>query len=131
WLPIPGNHVSAVWSLPLAAAEHIAACEPQALAHEVELASQHALGSLSLVSGLRTYPLRHLAAQRLVAPRIALVGDAAHVVHPLAGQGLNLGFQDARELVAVLAAREPMRDLGEQRLLRRYERNRAEPILAM
>jgi 2-octaprenylphenol hydroxylase len=129
-LPLPGDHVSAVWSLPLGAAEHIAASEPQALAREVEVASQHTLGSLSLVSGLRTYPLRRLAAQRLVAPRIALVGDAAHVVHPLAGQGLNLGFQDARELVAVLAAREPMRDLGEQRLLRRYERNRAEPILA-
>jgi 2-polyprenyl-6-methoxyphenol hydroxylase-like FAD-dependent oxidoreductase len=67
----------------------------------------------------------------MIAPRVALVGDAAHVVHPLAGQGANLGFQDARELAQVLAAREPFRDPGELRLLRRYERARAEDILAM
>jgi 2-polyprenyl-6-methoxyphenol hydroxylase-like FAD-dependent oxidoreductase len=53
------------------------------------------------------------------------------VIHPLAGQGLNLGLQDARALAAVLAAREPGRDPGDARLLRRYERSRAEPILAM
>ena len=63
--------------------------------------------------------------------RVALVGDAAHVVHPLAGQGLNLGLQDARALSAVIAAREPGRDPGDQRLLRRYERSRAEPTQIM
>ncbi|MGH8705686.1 MAG: FAD-dependent monooxygenase, partial [Burkholderiales bacterium] len=77
------------------------------------------------------FALLRLAAQRMVAPRVALVGDAAHVIHPLAGQGANLGFQDARELAAVLAAREPFRDPGELRLLRRYARARAEAILAM
>jgi 2-polyprenylphenol 6-hydroxylase len=66
-----------------------------------------------------------------VAPRVALAGDAAHVVHPLAGQGANLGLQDARELAAVLASREPQRDAGDLRLLRRYERARAANILAM
>jgi 2-polyprenylphenol 6-hydroxylase len=75
--------------------------------------------------------LRRLRARNLVAPRIALVGDAGHVIHPLAGQGLNLGLQDAQALAAVLAAREPGRDPGDLRLLRRYERSRAEPILAM
>ena len=79
----------------------------------------------------KSYVLRRVAARRLVAPRVALAGDAGHVIHPLAGQGLNLGLQDARSLAAVLAAREPMRDPGELRLLRRYERSRAEPILAM
>jgi 2-polyprenyl-6-methoxyphenol hydroxylase-like FAD-dependent oxidoreductase len=72
-----------------------------------------------------------LRAQRLVQQRVALVGDAAHVIHPLAGQGLNLGLQDAQALAEVLAGREPGRDPGELRLLRRYERVRAEPILAM
>jgi 2-octaprenylphenol hydroxylase len=62
---------------------------------------------------------------------VALAGDAAHVVHPLAGQGLNLGLQDARTLVRVLESREPVRDPGELGVLRRYERARAEPILAM
>jgi 2-polyprenyl-6-methoxyphenol hydroxylase-like FAD-dependent oxidoreductase len=80
---------------------------------------------------MRSFPLRHLSARRLVAPRVALVGDAGHVIHPLAGQGLNLGLQDARVLAQVLNEREPGRDAGDYRLLRRYERRRAEPILAM
>ena len=76
-------------------------------------ASSGKLGELALVTPPRAYPLRRLAAQRLVAPRVALVGDAAHVIHPLAGQGLNLGLQDARALVEVLAEREPVRDAGD------------------
>jgi len=80
---------------------------------------------------VRAFPLQRLSARRSVAPRIALVGDAAHVVHPLAGQGANLGLQDARRLAEVLERREPGRDPGELRLLRRYERARAEDVLAM
>lgn len=130
-LPLPGNHVSMVWSLPDAEAARIAALEPAALCREVELASGNALGSFTLVTPPRSYALRRLSAQRMIAPRLALVGDAAHVIHPLAGQGLNLGLQDARTLSRVLSEREPVRDPGDWRLLRRYERRRAEPILAM
>jgi 2-polyprenyl-6-methoxyphenol hydroxylase-like FAD-dependent oxidoreductase len=67
----------------------------------------------------------------MVLPHLALAGDAAHVVHPLAGQGLNLGFQDARCLGATLQGREPVRSPGDFALLRRYERDRSEAILAM
>jgi 2-polyprenyl-6-methoxyphenol hydroxylase-like FAD-dependent oxidoreductase len=67
----------------------------------------------------------------MIAARLALVGDAAHNLHPLAGQGVNLGFQDARELASVLAARGPQRDVGNRALLRRYERARREDILTM
>jgi ubiquinone biosynthesis UbiH/UbiF/VisC/COQ6 family hydroxylase len=130
-LPLPGNHVSMVWSLPDAEAARIAALEPAALCREVELASDNALGCFTLVTPPRSYPLRRLSARRMIAPRLALVGDAAHVIHPLAGQGLNLGLQDARTLSRVLNEREAVREPGDWRLLRRYERRRAEPILAM
>ena len=130
-LPLPGDHVSMVWSSADVQAERLLALDAAALCGEVEAASKGALGALSLVGAARGFPLRRLKARRLVAPRVALVGDAAHVVHPLAGQGANLGFQDARELAEVLAAREPVRDPGDVRLLRRYERARAEPVLAM
>lgn len=130
-LPLPGEQVSMVWSLPVSEAERAMALDAEALAAEVTRASQGALGELRPASAPRSYPLRRLAARSLVAPRIALVGDAAHVIHPLAGQGLNLGLQDVRVLADALAGREPGRDPGDYRLLRRYERSRAEPILAM
>ncbi len=121
-LPLAGDHVSMVWSrsTPL---DDVAA--------EVEKASGGVLGALELLGPPRSFPLHRLAAERLVAPRVALAGDAGHVIHPLAGQGLNLGLQDARTLAEVPTSREPRRDPGELGLLRRYERARAEPILAM
>jgi len=128
-LPLPGERVSMVWST--GQAERLLALDAQALCREVGEASNHALGELRLLCAPRAFPLQRLAAQRMVAPRVALAGDAAHVVHPLAGQGANLGLQDARELAAVLGAREPQRDPGDLRLLRRYERARAADILAM
>jgi len=120
-LPLPGDHVSMVWSR----------AGPTDDLREVQEAAREHLGELALVTPPRSYPLRRLSAERLVAPRVALAGDAGHVIHPLAGQGLNLGLQDARTLAEVLYSREPRRDCGDLRLLRRYERSRAEPILAM
>jgi ubiquinone biosynthesis UbiH/UbiF/VisC/COQ6 family hydroxylase len=130
-LPLPGDHVSMVWSASDAQAARLMALAPEVLASEVGEASGGALGELSPVTPARGFPLRRIHAARMVAPRVALAGDAAHVVHPLAGQGANLGFRDARELAAVLGAREPFRDPGDLRLLRRYERARAGAILAM
>ena len=131
FLPLSGEHVSMVWSTGDDHAARLLALEPEALAREVALASGDTLGALSLVTAPRGFPLRRLGAARMVAPHVALAGDAAHVLHPLAGQGANLGFQDARELASVIAAREPFRGPGDLRLLRRYERARAEAILAM
>jgi 2-polyprenylphenol 6-hydroxylase len=130
-LPLPGDHVSMVWSTGDEAAERLLALEPQALGNAVAEATGHVLGDMRAVSAPRAFTLRRLAARRMAAPRVALVGDAAHVIHPLAGQGANLGLQDARRLAAVLAAREPWRDPGELRLLRRYERARAADVGAM
>jgi ubiquinone biosynthesis UbiH/UbiF/VisC/COQ6 family hydroxylase len=130
-LPLPGEHVSMVWSTGDAHAAGLLALEGGALARKVADASGRALGKLSLLAPARSLSLRSVTAARSVSSRVALVGDAAHVVHPLAGQGANLGFQDARVLAEVLCAREPFRDPGDLRLLRRYERARAEAILAM
>ncbi len=130
-LPLPGNHVSMVWSLPAAEAQRVSALAPEALCREVEAATQGALGQLALVTAPRSFALQRLAARRLIGRRIVLLGDAAHVVHPLAGQGLNLGLQDARALAALLGQPGSLRNPGDERLLRRYERQRAEPILAM
>jgi 2-polyprenylphenol 6-hydroxylase len=130
-LPLPGEHVSMVWSTGESEAERLLALAPQSLCREVAAASGEALGELRLLQPARAFPLRRLAAQRMAAPRVALAGDAAHVIHPLAGQGANLGLQDARRLAEVLAGREPGRDPGDLRLLRRYERARAGDVLAM
>lgn len=130
-LPLSGDRVSMVWSIGDAAAARLLTLEDGALAAQVAAASHHAVGELALITPPRGFALQRLTARRLIVPRVALAGDAAHVIHPLAGQGANLGLQDARLLAAAICGREPGRDPGDQRLLRRYERSRAEDILAM
>jgi 2-polyprenylphenol 6-hydroxylase len=80
------------------------------------------------VTRARGFPLALQTVDRLIAPRVALVGDAAHLIHPLAGQGVNLGLRDVAALVDVIAQKESFRDLGDTVLLRRYERGRREDI---
>jgi ubiquinone biosynthesis UbiH/UbiF/VisC/COQ6 family hydroxylase len=130
-LPLPGNHVSMVWSAPNAHAQILLGASAEVFASMVEEASSGMLGSLKRVSAATGFPLRRMRAVRLIAPRLALVGDTAHNVHPLAGQGLNLGFSDAETLADVLAKRGMERDSGAYSLLRRFERSRREDLLAM
>jgi ubiquinone biosynthesis UbiH/UbiF/VisC/COQ6 family hydroxylase len=139
WLPLPrghaGNegrsHISIVWSAPEALAADLLAAAPEALAQRVADAGGHALGALAAVSPAAGFPLSALRLPTTVAHRLALVGDAAHGVHPLAGQGVNLGFGDARVLAQVQAERAPLDDCGAPILLERYARRRVEPVLAM
>ena len=130
-LPLPGNQISMVWSAPHAHAQILLAAGAEELARMVEHASSGTLGQLQPVSAAVGFPLRRMRAKRLIGPRLALIGDTAHNVHPLAGQGLNLGFSDAQALAAVLAERGMESDSGAVSLLRRFERSRREDLLAM
>lgn len=130
YLPLPGDRMSMVWSTPEAHGRELTALEPVELCRRVAAAGSSALGDLDLVTPPRAFPLQLLTAESMIGPRLALVGDAAHVVHPLAGQGVNLGFGDACALAGVLRERGAA-DPGDRILLRRYERARAEAILAM
>lgn len=129
-LPLPGNRVSMVWSVAQERGRSLLAAPAGELATEVESASRGALGALRLMTPAVAFPLKLQRVRRFVKPRLALVGDAAHNVHPLAGQGVNLGFRDARVLAGVLAERGTERDCGDYALLRRYERARREDVLA-
>ncbi len=127
-----GNSVAVVWSINLERQAELDALGDTALAQALEAASHHSLGRLELSGPRSCWPLQLGQAKRWVGSARgdkvvsswALAGDAAHQVHPLAGQGLNLGLGDARELAAVLGARDYWRGVGDMRSLRRYERGR-------
>ncbi len=112
-------------------AADLLALAPEALAARVAEAGDQTLGTLTLLAPAASFPLSSLKLPTTIAHRLALVGDAAHGVHPLAGQGANLGFGDAQVLAQVMAERGPVTDPGTPILLERYARRRAEPVLAM
>ncbi|MGB2815815.1 MAG: UbiH/UbiF family hydroxylase [Burkholderiaceae bacterium] len=130
-LPMAGNRVSLVWSAPEALAPSLQSLQPAAFAQRVTARSRDVLGALAPIGPVHAFPLRLLTVRRIIGPALALVGDAAHVVHPLAGQGLNLGLQDVDALLTVVGGREAFRGPGDPVVLRRYERSRAEAISLM
>ena len=132
WLPLPGEHFSMVWSTPPGHAESLISLPAKELCAEVMRAGGHALGMIELVSAPAAFPISPAWVPHRTRPRVVLIGDAAHVVHPLAGQGVNLGFGDAAALAGIL--RDPAdraADPGDWMRLRRFERGRAGDILAM
>ncbi len=129
--PSPGHSYGLVWSLPQDEARRLLAAGPAEFESALLEATGGAAGSLQLASERQAWPLQLCRADTLCGPGWVLLGDAAHLVHPLAGQGLNLGLADVQALVDVIAQRESWRGLGDEKLLRRYARARIAPTWAM
>ncbi len=129
-----GNSVAVVWSVQEARAPALLALSPEDFAQQLMTASHGTLGPLQLMADRTAWPLQRAQAARWTGRTPAawvLAGDAAHTVHPLAGQGLNLGLGDAAELAQVLHEREYWRSVGDEKLLRRYERARKAAVLTI
>jgi ubiquinone biosynthesis UbiH/UbiF/VisC/COQ6 family hydroxylase len=126
-----GNSVALVWSVLEPRADELLAIKPQDFQMRLQGACGNALGAMKLTTERMAWPLQRALADRWCGAGWVLAGDAAHNVHPLAGQGLNLGLADAEMLAQVLHAREYWRGLGDEKLLRRYERARKADVLAM
>jgi 2-polyprenylphenol 6-hydroxylase len=123
FLPLVDGRCSIVWSLPPAECRRLRECDEASFLRELGCAFDFRLGPILSTSARAEFPLRLLLAERYVAPRFALIGDAAHQVHPLAGQGVNLGLRDVDALVDAVAG-DTERDPGAVTALRRYERRR-------
>lgn len=129
WLPLPDQHISIVWATPQG--RELAALPAGELAETVRTAGDDELGALTLVNKPALFPLQLLRVPSPIGERVALIGDAAHGVHPLAGQGVNLGFLDAAVLALELNKPAARADCGHAGLLRRYSRARKLDVIAM
>lgn len=133
FLPLPDPRTcSIVWSADTRRADELLALDDAAFSVELERAIGDALGAIESIGPRAGFPLTLAHARAYTAPRVALAGDAAHTVHPLAGQGANLGFLDAAALAQVLLDADAAgKDIGAHAVLRRYERWRKGGNLAM
>ena len=131
-LPLRGNRSSLVWTERSEDAERLKALDAEALAHQIEARMGSHLGKVSLEGGVQVFPLRRVIASSMTGPRLALAGDAAHVIHPLAGQGLNLGITGIAALAEItIAAFRNGEDIGAPSVLARYESWRRFPVMRM
>lgn len=141
-LPLPASgrpagtgRVSLVWSAPSARAQALQDLSGEALSAAVSAQARGALGDLQQISPVASFPLRAVSCPSVIAPAFAMIGDAAHAVHPMAGQGMNLGMGDVQALIDALLIAGPgpawHQGTPSRLLLRRYERARREPVALM
>ena len=128
-LPLWDNHSAIVWSTGHDHAAQLCRMTDRDVCRQLAIALDHRLGDIVTAGPRRAFPLRRRLARSVTAPRLALIGDAAHVIHPLAGQGVNLGLRDVQVLAQeIKAALNHGRDPGGQRVLQRYRRRRSGDI---
>ena len=131
WLPLPNNTISIVWSVSTNDAGTLLMLSDDEFTNKVQSAGSAILGDLKLISPAARFPLNLQKTNTLVQDSVVLVGDAAHQVHPMAGQGVNLGFRDVKDLVQILQNKNQYQSLNDPSLLKQYARARKADILNM
>jgi 2-polyprenylphenol 6-hydroxylase len=131
WLPLPNNHISIVWSVPPVFAQRLMALSDDALCQTVAESGATMLGDFTLVTPPASFPLALNVVDSSVMKTVVLLGDAAHQVHPMAGQGVNLGFRDVVGLAKALGEKSAYQMLNDTQLLKQFERARKVDIAKM
>jgi len=131
WLPLPGNMISIVWSAPSQYAEYLMQLQASVFSNDVMQAGKAALGQLTMIGSPAAFPLVLKKAEALVSGSVVLAGDAAHRIHPMAGQGVNLGFRDIVDLMKILSSRHLYQPLNDSLLLKQYTRVRKADVSKM
>lgn len=128
-LPMPNKQMSMVWAMSTDKAHKLLTLTKEELAERVKLASDNTVGSLTPVSDTLSFTLRQVTASKQTVERVIFVGDAAHQVHPMAGQGANLGLRDIIGLESVIKSSHSLQDIGDAFFLRQYARTRKADIV--
>lgn len=131
WLPLPDNRISIVWSVTNKRGQALLALDEVAFTQQVSEAGSHLLGGLKCITPPASFPLTLQTSTTLIKDTSVFIGDAAHQIHPLAGQGMNLGFRDVVDLMAIWRDKNPYQSIHDSSLLKRYSRVRKEDVFNM
>ena len=131
WLPLPENKISIVWSAPAQYADALLQLDTNEFASQVMKAGNSVLGKLTMITSPAAFPLVLKKAEVLATNSVVLAGDAAHRVHPMAGQGVNLGFRDIVDLLEIITNKHQYQPINDPGLLKRYTRVRKADLLKM
>ena len=131
WLPLPGNRISIVWSVSVSVGQALLGLNAEEFTQRVSATGNHILGKMRLITSPASFPLSLQTTDVLTQDCTVFIGDAAHQIHPLAGQGMNLGFRDVIDIVEIWKDKNPYQSVNDSSLLKRYSRVRKQDVLNM
>ncbi len=131
WLPLPENNISIVWSVSNEYGQKLLELAEDVFTQEVTKTGMHCLGDLELITAPSSFPLAMQKTASIVQESVVFIGDAAHQLHPMAGQGMNLGFRDVIDFVDALEKKRTLQTINDRHLLRGYERKRKDDVCKM